>query len=168
MMTIIVKTRRKSRVVMLFGAVVLVLALGLVGYFWHQNGDAWHRIRSRASQFNPPPEWTLIGKAQEGSQACIVSCDSPRVTLVYRTTAGPLDACDEARAAIDAQIGPAPIDARGGCGWQAHIPSGGRAYVVAGAEPASELRGVAPSWTAKIPPTGDGTLVWLEFNSGLD
>ena len=90
------------------------------------------------------------------------------MTLVYRTPADPLRACDQARAAVSAQVGPAPINANGWCGWNAHIPSGGRAYVVAGAEQASDLRTFGPSWTERIAPTGGGTLVWVEFNSGLD
>src|SRR5437899_2615221 len=114
-----VSTTRAKRVRRLCGATALVVVVAVCGYSWYGNHTAWNHIRSQANRFSPPAQWTPVGKAQEGSGACVISCDSPRVTLVYRTSAKPLDACDEARAAVAAQIGPAPFDANGWCGWQA-------------------------------------------------
>jgi hypothetical protein len=155
------------RIMLLVGALVGIIVMGLVAFAWRQNADSWHQLRSQASHFQPPPGWTLVGKAQEGSGACFISCDSPRITAVYRTTDPPGDACSSVRRAVEAQVGPAPSDQYDAwCGWRAPIPSGG--HVVAGAQLASVLRGpYSPSWTTKFAPTGDGTLVWVVFSSNL-
>lgn len=159
-----------KRTTWVLAAAVLATGIGYVAYVWHDNSEMWKRVRSEATHFNPPSGWTSVGRVQEGSGGCIISCDSPRVTLVYRTTSNASVACNQARAAVVEQVGRTPSDPYSAwCGWQAHIPSSHRAYVTAGAEFVSALQGrSAPSWTRKIRPNGDGTLVWVEFNSGLD
>lgn len=163
--------RNARRVGSLIGAVVLAAAVGVIAYAWRQNSQTWDGLRKQAERFEPPTGWTSIGQAKQGSGGCFISCDSPRVTIVYRTTANAKAGCEQIRAAVERQVGPVTTQPYWGwCGWRAHASAvGGRAFVTAGAEPASVLRGeFAPFWTRRIPPTGNGTLVWVEFNSGLD
>jgi hypothetical protein len=80
--------------------------------------------------------------------------EPPTITIVYRTTAAVRAGCDQILVAVAAQVGRAKSDALAtGCGRQAHAPLGGTN---------------APSRTHKIPPTGNGTLVWVQFNADSD
>ena len=111
--------------------------------------------------------------ARQGSAGCFVSCDSPRVTLVYRTDAPPAEACEEARQAVESEIGPTidDPDLAGWCGWSTAVPEvDDRAFVMAGADDATALRRDlgGGDWRTLVPPAGTGTIVWVEFDSGLD
>jgi hypothetical protein len=158
-------------------AALIAAVIGVVAYGWYQNSRTWDRLRSQATAFKPPSGFVAIGQVHQGSGDCFISCDSPRVTVVYRTSSTSEVACDELRSAVALQIGSVAADSSPPsdepspwCAWRARAASvGDRAYVFGGAETANALRGeFAPRWTDKLLPTGTDMIVWIEFNSGLD
>jgi hypothetical protein len=159
------------RIGALLGAVSITAAIYGVAYLRHQDSENWKRLEAQALRFEPPSGWIYVGRVKAGSYACWMSCDSPTITIVYRTTATVRSGCDQALVAVAAQVGRAKADPLAtGCGWQAHAPpGGGPAFVTGGAQSPSGLGGPnAPPWTHKIPPTGNGTLVWVQFAAGSD
>ncbi len=168
-----------------------MLAIGAFAYRWHQATQQWNELRRAANNFRAPHGWTALGRVQEGSQGCFISCDSPRVTLVYRTNDEFVVACTRLRVSVERQVGPATVttsqlptdsSAQVGptttsiaqtpepeiwCPWRARAPGlGGRGYVVGGAGRLDAT--IGPRWTDKLRPSGSGIYAWIEFNSGLD
>jgi hypothetical protein len=136
--------------------------------------DPWHSIRSAAEQFVAPNEWIEIGSSEEGSHWCIISCDEPRKYLIYKVTGTPIEACNLALELAEQQLQrratrPAYLT---WCGWQIDLePSSLGATLRAGARMSEDLirHPNEVPWQMAIPlPPGDVTILWLEFNSGID
>jgi hypothetical protein len=151
---------------------LVVIAIVLAGaYSYYRTQQTRSRVRAHSRHFETPHGWTKLGTVEEGSQWCIVPawCDAPAVTVIYRTNASRSDACDAARVALTREDRAAALSVRDGCGWR--VPArrvGKHAADVADAATPRELDRRHLSWTRKLRPRGDGTIVWVEFRSGID
>jgi len=149
---------------------VIVLAIVIAGaYSYYRTQQTRSRVRSHAAHFDPPPGWTKVATVEEGSQWCIVSCDAPAVTTIYRTTDSPSAACDDARAALAREDRTAAVPAGVGCGWRVPARRVGKdAYDISDAASPQDVERRRLPWTRKVEPLGAGTIVWVEFRSGID
>jgi hypothetical protein len=115
---------------------------------------------------------TVIESVREGTAFCPISCNEPRITIVYRTSLSPEEACVQLRETIDHAVGRTTNrEYLAWCGYEAAVSSvGERATVRAGAEPARDLvGGIGPSWKTKIAVSKtDESVAWVELSSGLD
>lgn len=132
----------------------------------------WPRLERAADRFPTPPAMTVVDSVREGTAFCPISCDEPRITIVYRTSLSPDQACAQLRKTIDESVGPTTNrEYLTWCGYEAALPSvADEAFALGGAEPAGDLlAGVGPSWKTKITvPKTNETIAWVQFSSGLD
>jgi hypothetical protein len=169
------KRRRRRRIVFLVVDVVVIVAVVAVVRLYQDTNRMRDRARAQAERFTEPEDWGRVGAVQEGSNWCVLACESPRSTAVYRAyLTTPAEACATLRAEVERQIGPTTTPAhpngggRGWCEWQAKAPAiGSHAFVVAGAGDPNTLQRTGPTWTRELRPGGDGILVWLQFDSGI-
>lgn len=160
--------------------VLWVVALAIsVGVFVRSHWfGPWPRLREAVRTFEVPPGFEKLSTGETGSEACFISCDEPRISVVLKTTLPPAEACRvlEARVrAVAKNVGPPPSyvvqPPAAACFLEGELPRvysdarlsasvlsarelAGHTWLLAGASPASFA--------------GADNVVVLLFNSGID
>lgn len=163
------------RTVVRWAAVVSIIGIALILGWILLSGrsGSWRVIRSASQEFVAPRDWMEIGRSEAGSNLCFVSCDEPRIYIVYEVPGTPTEACSLALEVAEQQLQrratrPSYLT---WCGWQVALAPSSQATLSAGARISTDLirnpNGVP--WQTPIPlPTSDVTILWLKFNSGID
>jgi hypothetical protein len=138
----------------------------------------WPKLRHAVAEFKVPTGFDKVNTAEAGSEACFISCDEPRISVVLKTSLPPTEACkaiERSVRAVAEEVGPAPAyistppDAS--CFVQGNLPDVySDAHLFATVLRGRELHQY--SWLLANVDTrsfaDDDTVVALLFNSGID
>ena len=169
---------KAGRVAVVLG---LLLLLGIaavpatIGWSTHR---MWSNLRDDARTIETPDGWTRLGVIEEGSAGCFISCDSPRVTVVFRTAETAKKACATLREKADllantVDQGGFGSAAGGSCPWEAKLAKvrlfDGRPRMFAYVDSAKTWQGPPGlGQSDRLPPKTPGNVVSIVFSSGLD
>lgn len=88
---------------------VAVVSLGVfVRSHWF---GPWPKLRDHVAAFEVPRGFEQVSTAEAGSEACFISCDEPRISVVLRTSMPPDEACRVLEASVRRlarRVGPPP------------------------------------------------------------
>ncbi len=157
---------------------VLTSVIAVVAFVRSHWFGPWPKLRKEVAVFNVPSGFEKVATLEAGSEACFISCDEPRISVVLKTDLRPAEACPAIEASVRAaakNVGPAssyiaqPPNAS--CFYEGGLPR-----VYSGAQLwAAVLRGdelmqyqwlLANKSTSSFSDTD--TVVALLFNSGID
>lgn len=98
-------------VLALFALWVLTSAIA-VGVFVNSHWyGSWPKLREEVAAFNVPSGFEKVATLGAGSEACFISCDEPRISVVLKTDLPPSEACRAIEASLRAaakNVGPPP------------------------------------------------------------
>lgn len=172
---------RKRRPLLLLAVAVAIALLVPAGVFVRSHWfGPWPRLRDEVSRLSVPDAFRLVDRKEEGSESCFISCDEPRITLIFVTDLDDGEACRWLESQVREiaedvhpwdphRLIPAPGAA---CHWQGKLPEAGDdATLSASIEPGASLlsspyrsgyRGQPPA----VMPTD--RVAYFLFNSGID
>lgn len=126
---------------------LVVVGLGALIVWYLRSEDVWPELRHSEAEFHPPSGFTNLSVIEAGSQGCFISCDSPRIALVMKTSLPRDEACAllyNAAQAVGQNVGrtdPAStFIAKASYFMQGGLPSvGGKATITAAVVRGSDL-----------------------------
>jgi hypothetical protein len=81
-------------------------AAGMLSYdHWY---GPWPALRHSVADFEVPAGFTRVATIEAGSEACVISCSSPRIAVVLTTSLSPSEAC----ATIESEVNQVAEDVR--------------------------------------------------------
>ncbi len=157
---------------------MLVLAAIVAVFVRSRWFGPWPKLRNEVARFGVPDGMRLALKMERGSEACFISCDEPRIVVVFRDIRDAHAACDSVRRRSEQHelhLRPAPdyvaVPERTACFYEASLDRvGSEAVASVAVLPGEELQRF--SWLTGGERarglTHDQIVAVVLFNSGID
>ena len=112
-------------------ALWIIVALACAGVFVRSTWfGPWPKLRDSVTAFGLPPHFARVAAVERGSEACFISCDEPRVSIMPKTDLSPESACraiERRTREVAKNIGPPrsyePSPANVACAFRGDLPS---------------------------------------------
>lgn len=157
-------------------ALAVLVVVGAVA--WEARYGTWATLHRAADDFDPPSGFVEIGRWDQGTAFCWISCDEARVVVLYSVDFDEAGACDALPVAIESIGKELPLPERpiqiplGSCSGANDLPGlNGRGTVGWSIDQAEDL--AEDPFYAYEPVRADaarlaGLAAVVVFNSGLD
>lgn len=170
--------RRRWRRTALLASIVVALVVILALFARSRWFEPWPELRDEVARFGVPDGMRLALKIERGSGACFISCDEPRIAVVFRDIHDAQAACDLVRRRLEQRelnLRQTPdyvaVPERAACFYEASLDRvGSEAVASVAVLPGEELQRF--SWLTGGEParavTHDEIVAVVLFNSGID
>lgn len=149
---------------------VLLLSVAVLVYAFHFSQKP--KLERATANFTAPVGSTEIGRRSEGSWLCFISCDEPRVRIVYRTDENSSAACTSLRDALMRESDDlSDLNLGWDCSYTGPLNDGGSRATVGGSVLEVSSARSDPSlnpWVKGLIRDEEGYVAVVVFNSGLD